>query len=1079
MSISRPYSANFKPAKLLLLGGVSLSMLAMSQTALAQDAGDEVIVTGIRQSLENALVEKREADSLIEVIFAEDIGKLPDQNLAEVLENITGVQITREAGVGTGVQIRGTDQNRIEINGVGTVGAGNARVGISFEDIDPSIIAGLEVIKAPESSTIEGAVGGTVNLRTIRPLDLKGPLASARFQLEDSSLSQDGLTPRFSAALGNNWENASGQEIGFVVSGSYTESDNSAFRPRLDRDNTINCNVETPSATCAVADGIIGSDVSHFLGVQFLNQVQINQEFETINLAGSLEAKPTQNLRLYIDGVYNDQTRRQESSRAQISNVSQVNGADNTSDDVFFTASDFDTFELGEVPGPNGDVDLGSIVALTAGSFQPQQLGDIGRGNGGPFLRASSDTGSRLTETYLIRLGGEWEKGNLTSKAEFSHTESDTRNPNFSSTLNFINPNSDVFPRSSGDIDDNGTPDDLSDDFAVPGSSLREENGVPIIFDLRDGIAFGIDTSNAFAPSVAELLDPTNYVFDNSPTFSENIRENADTAVRLDFNYDLSDSGVSFVKSVDFGYRYNDRTNLRDNRSATAGSSNTLAGSLNAGDIAGFLAPIPDNFGSGTGSDLFISDLLIVDPELASDPTAVIAAFNAAVAANPLVTHDPIGSLFISDELAFFDISEETHALYGQINFETALNNIGIRGNVGVRYIDTTLESLSTQRTFDVTDADGDGIGDDGTPINVTSTGENSYTDLLPRVNIAADVTENIVLRGAYYEDISRPDFTDLTFARTLPERGGVNDISRIGNPELEPEEIRSFDVSADWYFAPEGVFSIGYFHKRRSNLIGDLIEQPGDAGDGLRETVDIFGRDGGDVNGGNDGAPCALGGVFSEDTDAGIFGDGRGVCVGDATLFNAEGSTTQQGIETAIQYNLGAFEDRLGWASGFGFIANYTYQTEDTNTGFLNIGETRAQDIFDLQGFDRVTNPVSREAASLLNLSNHSYNLTGYYEKYGLSARLRYTWRDAFLTDDLPGTSNEFDPLGFRGVVEPRGQLNGSLSYDINDHLTVNVDAVNLTESSQNISCINDGGLLCYEGITDRRVIFGASYTF
>jgi len=91
----------------------------------------------------------------------------------------------------------------------------------------------------------------------------------------------------------------------------------------------------------------------------------------------------------------------------------------------------------------------------------------------------------------------------------------------------------------------------------------------------------------------------------------------------------------------------------------------------------------------------------------------------------------------------------------------------------------------------------------------------------------------------------------------------------------------------------------------------------------------------------------------------------------------------------------------------------------------------------------------------------------------------LRYTWRSAFLTDDLPGTGNEFDPLGFRGVVEPRGQLNGSISYDVTDNINFSVDAVNLTESSQNISCINDGALLCYEGITDRRVIFGASYTF
>ena len=1028
--------------KLLL----SASILAMASNAVAQDAEpDEVIAVGIRQSLQNALVEKREADSLVEVILAEDIGKLPDQNLAEVLENITGVQITRQAGVGTGVQIRGTDENQIQINGVNTVGAGNERGGVSFEDIDASIIAGLEVIKAPESSTIEGSVGGTVNLRTIRPLDLKGTLASVRVQGEDSSLSTDGIQPRFSGALGNKWENASGQEIGFVLSGSYTKSDNSAFRPRLDRDNPTTCTGDTPPTTCP--DG-----ATHFLGVQFLNQVQINQEFETINLAGSVEATPTPNLRLYVDGVYNDQTRRQESSRAQISNISRVNGR-GASDSLFATFDTFDTFDLGSVPGPNGDVDLGSILAVTSGRFRPQQLDDAVVDRGAPFLRGSSDTGSRLTETSLIRLGAEWEKGPLTTVAEFSHTQSDTVNPNLSLTLNFINPRSDRF----GD---------------------RDENGVPIIFDLRDGISFGIDTSSEFAPSTEELLNPSNYVFDNGGTYSANERENSDTAVRLDFNYDFADSGASFIDSVDFGYRYNDRNSLRDDISASAGGTNSFADSLNAGLIADLLAPIPDNFGDGTNSDLFISDLLHINPELALNPLETIGAINAAIASSG-VGQTPISTNLQSSELAFFDLDEETHALYGQLNFDTDFNGRRVRGNIGARYVDTTVTSLSTERTFDLTDADMDGTPDDGTPVNVQRDAENSYTAFLPRANVAIDATDDIVLRAAYYEDINRPDFVDLTFARTFPARGGVNDISRVGNPELDPEEIRSFDVSADWYFAPEGVFSIGYFNKKRTSLIGDIIEQPGDAGDGLRETVDIFGRNGGAVNSSNNGAPCALGGVFSENTDAGIFGSGRGVCVGNATLFNADGSTTQEGFEAAVQYNFADWEDRLGWASGFGFIANYTHQLEDTNTGFINIGEVRAQNIFELQGFDRVTNPVSREAASLLNLSKDSYNLTGYYEKYGLSARVRYTWRSAFLTDDLPGTSNEFDPLGFRGVVEPRGQLNASASYDVTDQFTVSVDAVNLTESSQNISCINDGALLCYEGITDRRIIFGANYTF
>ena len=141
--------------------------LAFSQVALAQDDDtdqddddmvlEEVIVTGsARAALASALNTKRDSDNLVEAIYAEDIGKLPDQNLAEVLENITGVQITRRAGVGTGVQIRGTNANRVEINGVSTVGSGAGRSGINFEDVNSSIIAGVEVIKSPDAKTIDG-----------------------------------------------------------------------------------------------------------------------------------------------------------------------------------------------------------------------------------------------------------------------------------------------------------------------------------------------------------------------------------------------------------------------------------------------------------------------------------------------------------------------------------------------------------------------------------------------------------------------------------------------------------------------------------------------------------------------------------------------------------------------------------------------------------------------------------------------------------------------------------------------------------------------------------------------------------
>ena len=245
---------------------LALPVAAMSliPTAFAQDdeeAIEEIITIGIRGSLASAVDQKRNADALTEVIVAEDIGKLPDQNLAEVLENVTGVLITRTAGVGTNVQIRGTDANRILFNGVSTVNSGSGRAGINFEDVNPAIISAVEVIKVPEASTIEGSVGGTINLKTIRPLELNETLGAIRLQYEDSSLSTESMTPRLSGAFGDNWTTDAG-EFGFVVSGSYTEQESVSFRPRTDRDNRV-----TPAGA---------TNPDEWLAIQFLVQEQEN-----------------------------------------------------------------------------------------------------------------------------------------------------------------------------------------------------------------------------------------------------------------------------------------------------------------------------------------------------------------------------------------------------------------------------------------------------------------------------------------------------------------------------------------------------------------------------------------------------------------------------------------------------------------------------------------------------------------------------------------------------------------------------------------------------------------------------------
>ena len=940
-----------------------------------------------------------------------------------MLENVTGIQITREAGVGTGVQIRGTDENRVQINGVATVGSGNGRGGISFEDIDASIISSVEVTKAPDAKTVEGSVGGTINLRTIRPLDVTDRISSIRVQLEESSLSGEGATPRLSGAYANKWDTEYG-EMGFVISASHTESDVSHFRPRLDRDNLTECNVDGVQAPASCPAG-----VPHFLGVQFLNQVFINQEYTTDNLATSFEWQASDNASVYFDAIINNQERRQESSRAQVSNVSRLNGADNANDDALHKFTDFGTANLGTAFDSAGNViNLGSVSIVTAGSFIPAQEAGGNTDRGAPFLRASMDSGSRLTDTQLLRLGTNLDFGKLVGSAEYSAVESVTTNPNLSLTLNFINPNS-------------------------YRDGTRDENGVPINFDLRNGIAFGIDFDSQYAPTREQLLDPANYVMDSGGTYSNNYRKNSEDTLRADFTYDLD---IEYVNSVDFGFRHNTRNSIRDNRSVSAGGTSNFDNSLKGSAIASLLTPIPDNFGAGTGSNLYIKDLLHFDPEQAVNAESFVAQINSAIdsatvpGSSTPISQSKIGTELGSADGSYFDVEEVSTALYGQANFEYGV----VRGNFGLRYVSTDFSA----NTY---------INKDEMVVDSLQKTSSSHTAILPRLNIVADVRDDLVVRFAYGQDINRPDFTYLTYARTYPSRGGVNDVSRVGNPELKPEEVASIDLSAEWYFAEGSVVSLGYFQKTRTNLFGDLVDQPS----ATPRVVDgeTFTRE-------TDPA-CPGGGIYSSNTDVGIFGSGRGVCVGDSQRVNVSGETTQSGIEFAVQHSLDQHDSLPGWIQGFGVIFNYTIQEADVNTGYIAIGEGRAIDLYTEQGF--TNGQVYREAATLLNLSEDAYNFTLYYEKYGLSARARYTYRSAFRTDDLPGTSNVFDPLGFRGVQEARAQLNLSAGYAITDDFSVNLDIVNLTESDAPISCINEGALLCYQGITDRRTLLGVSYRF
>ncbi len=946
------------------------------EAAPVEEEVEVIEVTGMRASLTSALAAKRDTTNLVEVIDAIDIGKLPDQNLAEVLENITGVQITRRAGVGNGVQIRGSNANRVEINGVATVGSGSGRNGIDFEDVNASIIAGIEVTKSPEAKTVEGSIGGTINLKTIRPLELTEMLGSIRVQGEQSSLSTESMTPRLSGAYGDNWETDSGK-FGFVISGSYTEQESVSFRPRTDRDNLVT-----------------RDDGSQFQGIQFLVQEQENFDYETTNLASTFEWAPNDDLKFHVDAIVNSQERSQDSYRIQASGVSTLRNLAGSQPTAFETI--------------NYGYGLDSYQAALIGVLEP----DLANDDDDPNLRFSSDTSSRVTDNNVFVFGGEWQGDNLQASFEVSSSRSETSSPNISTTVNFINPN-------------------------CPLDATSNDNCVPFKYDLSGGsLAFGINFDSPFAPSVADLTNPANVVLDQVQV-GRDTQDNQEDGFRTDFTYFLDDG---IVTSVDFGYRYNQSSSeynrIRDN----IGGFSRMADSPNGLLFEELLVKGPDNYGDGDGRSLFVSNFLLIDPDRAfSDPDGVIDILQNAV-----IEHDPDSPDILnlqSDQNAYYNVEEQTHALYLQANFEWEM----IRGNIGVRYIDTSIDSIG----YSPEDANGS---------RALATTSGSYDFLLPRLNIVADLTDDVVLRFGYGDDIRRPGFNNL--ASSFRFDSSENTSVSLGNPGLEPEEVTSLDLSLEWYFAEAAVASVGYFQKKRTNIFGQDFEgalvTPDGSGGFLRETD----------------PSCPGGGIYNPDVVPNVLGDPNttGLCVDFTRPGNDPKTTTQTGFEFAFQYDLSSFEEDLGWASGFGVVTNFTIQdfsggsVEDCTSG-------RGLTVLGELCIDR----------GLLDFSETAYNFTLYYEKFGLSARMRYTWRDAFRTNDFGGGANTSgsSTLSFPVVTAARGQLNASVNYNVTDKLNIGIEAVNLTEERIEQYCVSDNALLCFVGLPDRRVTIGASYRF
>ena len=200
---------------------------------------DTVTVTGYRASLEKALDIKRSEKGVVDAIVAEDIGKFPDLNLAESLQRIPGVVITRDAGEGRNITVRGLGPQftRVRLNGMEAMtsvgssdgqGGANRSRGFDFNVFASDLFSQLIVRKTASADVDEGSLGATVDLRTARPFDYDGFTAAGSLQGSFNDVT-DTTDPRFAGLIANSWADG---KFGALVSLAYSERADAGRRHR-------------------------------------------------------------------------------------------------------------------------------------------------------------------------------------------------------------------------------------------------------------------------------------------------------------------------------------------------------------------------------------------------------------------------------------------------------------------------------------------------------------------------------------------------------------------------------------------------------------------------------------------------------------------------------------------------------------------------------------------------------------------------------------------------------------------------------------------------------------------------------
>lgn len=1084
---------------------LAMAMLGWSVGAYAQQAAPadskktkdeasvEVIeVKGTRANLQSAQNIKRLADTIIDGISAEDIGVLPDRSVLEAIQRVPGVSVERFAGPddpdhfsveGSGAIIRGMTQTRSEFNGRDSFTANSGR-GLSFQDVSPELMGGVDIFKNQTADMIEGGIGGTVSLRTRKPFDSDGRVFAISGDWSYGDLAEKG-SPTMSGLFSDRFELDSGGEIGYLF--------NAAHSQLYGKSHGIQSDAYVPflANTLAGAEAFAGADNKGTVWMP--NAANLLQKFDDRERTGFSSALQWQNKDETLLGTLQyirSDARLSWHEQAVKYQGGYYNIAGRRSRPLAGTQFEFDEqglFESGSIVqgvdgwrAADGNVDR---VARGWGTNARNQFGYVTQ-----FDSRIKDTNTLVEDMSLNLQWKVTEKLKLTGDVQW--VEADTQDDD-------VVVHTAAFAGQQYDV--SGSTPTMT--LLEPWFGHRDANPAAFATGYPGFSGDANGDKNYFQ-------DPTSYFLRSAMDHYER-SEGDSVATRLDASYELDNLGI--LTSMQAGLRYAKREQTVRSTSWNWGA---LAPEYSGAAAAGWLDKIPldaKDYEMVDWSDFHGGGIANIPGNQTIHMTE--AYVRSIMGANP--ARQPFKSaggnwtpypqrsnvdaqygIFTPGEVN--DTTETNKAVYARFNFEGDAGSMRYAGNFGIRYVELDREAngfvtfpdllpdflppeglrnqqltkdkvltwvnqqLSAGKYASVEDAlkapENRWIGDAvnylsdadrayGNDAEDRLTAESKYKTWLPSFNLKVELTDELITRFAISKAIALPDMGDVQNRLTLgsepvqterpvlvvdpanPPLPQDNMITRAyipawtgsgGNPYLQPMESLQYDASIEWYFADVGQLSATLFHKDLSNYF--------------------------------------IQGAFAQNVTNPSTGANQTSLVS-TTINGGEGK--MDGLELAYQQ----FFDQLPEPfNGLGLQASFTY----IDAGGVPNNQVDVEDESWLgDDFTDTGIRVNMANVPLQGQSDKTFNIVGMYEKNGWSARLAYNWRSKYLLTTRDVISKA--PLWY----DDHGQLDGSVFYNF-DNISVGLQATNITNSqSETLMMLNDAGLTAGRSwfVSDRRI--------